>query len=286
MALEAAVAGAFIKALFDLGIKIFDERDEIKIDDSFRQLFFNATKAYFQNYSDRHGQVQVLGMSKPVSLDAIYSGARMLDTESMKSYDSREALEEAYRNRGDRRFRHHNCPKRNGIDIANECERLIVLGDPGIGKSTFLRKVGLEALKGEQGSYKHQQIPVFLELKLLTSPDLDLETCIAAEFENCGFPHPDGFTKKALAKGRLLILFDGLDEVLAENLDNVIQKIQAFVDRYSKNRFIASCRIAAYHTYFKRVTTVAIAEFDDEQIEKFITNWFSSELDQDRKSVV
>lgn len=277
--MEAAVTGAILKIVTDIAIKIYDEKPNFKVDEV-KQLYFNATKEYFQTYSDRHGQIQVLGMSKPMKLDAIYSGARMLDTESMKSYDSREALEKAYRNRGDRRFRHHDCSKRNGIDIANECERLIVLGDPGIGKSTFLRKVGLEALKGEQGSYKHQQIPVFLELKLFNSPDLDLEACIAAEFETCGFPSSKGFTKKALKQGRLLILFDGLDEVPADNLDNVIHKIQALVDRYSKNRFIASCRIAAYHTFFKRVNTVAIAEFDNEQIKKFITNWFSSELDQ------
>ncbi|MGR3278879.1 NACHT domain-containing protein [Acaryochloris marina NIES-2412] len=253
---------------------------DFKFDKQLKQLFFNATEKYAKSYGDRHGQIQVLGMSKPMPLDAIYSGVRMLDTESMKSYASQADLEKAYRNRGDRRFRHHDCPKRNGIDIANEYERLIVLGDPGIGKSTFLRKVGLEALKGEQGSYKHEQIPVFLELKRLTSPNLDLGDCIAAEFENCGFPSSKGFTQKALNNGKLLILFDGLDEVPTSNLDIVIQKIQDLVDRYSDNRFIASCRIAAYHTYFKRVNTVAISEFDDAQIEKFITNWFSSELDQ------
>ena len=53
-------------------------------------------------------------------------------------------------------------------------------------------------------------------------------------------------TGKALKSGKLLILFDGLDEVPAANVDNVVSKIGDFVDRYSDNRFIASCRIAAY----------------------------------------
>lgn len=282
--LDAAVTGAIIKAVTDIGIKVYEEIKDIKVDKEFKELFGIATKKYYQTYSDRHGQVQVLGMSKPMPLDAIYSGVRMLDMESMRSYASQADLEEAYRNRGDRRFRHHDGSKRNGINIANEHERLIVLGDPGIGKSTFLRKVGLEALKGEQRSYRHKLIPVFLELKRLTSPDLDLEAKIAAEFESCGFPSPEGFTTKALNKGQLLLLFDGLDEVPPNNLNIVIQKIQDLVDRYSDNRFIASCRIAAYHTCFKGVNTVAIAEFDDDQIEKFITNWFSSELDQENQT--
>ena len=39
---------------------------------------------------------------------------------------------------------------------------LMLLGGPGVGKSTFLRKVGLEALKGENRNFEHECIPVFL----------------------------------------------------------------------------------------------------------------------------
>lgn len=284
MALEAAVTEVIIKALTDIGIKVYEEIPKFKFNEPFKQLLFNATKKYFQTYNDRHGQVQVLGMSRPVPLDAIYFDARMLDSHAMKSYDSGDPLEKTYLKRGIRRFRHQYYPKRNGIDIANKYKRLIVLGEPGIGMSTFLRKVGLEALKGAQGSYRHEQIPVFLELKRWTSAKLDLEACIVAEFESCGFPSSERFSKEALNKGQLLILFDGLDEVPADNLNIVIEKIQDFVDRYSDNRFIASCRIATYHTYFNRVDAVAISEFDNAQIEKFITDWFSSELEQQSKT--
>ncbi len=47
---------------------------------------------------------------------------------------------------------------------------------------------------------------------------------------------------------------------------------------YSNNRFIASCRIAAYRSFqnFSRFTDVAIANFDEQQIRCFIENWFKS----------
>ncbi|MGR3279984.1 NACHT domain-containing protein, partial [Acaryochloris marina NIES-2412] len=277
-----------MKGLVGLGVKVFGEMADVKVDEPFKQLLFNATKKYVQTYTDRHGHVQVLGMSKSIPLDDIYSGARMLDSEAMKSYSSQADLEKNYRNRGQRRFRDYNCPKRNGIEIAKdkECDRLIVLGDPGIGKSTFLRKIGLEALKGTSGEYHLPYIPVFLELKRFRSKEVkvDLKASITEEFKSCGFPSSEGFTENALKKGQLLLLFDGLDEVPADNLDPVIESIQDLVDRYSGNRFIASCRIAAYHTYFKRVNTVAIAEFDDDQIKQFIHNWFSSELDQENQT--
>ena len=85
--------------------------------------------------------------------------------------------------------------------------------------------------------------------------------------------------------GKLLILFDGLDEVTTSNVDNVIRRIGDFVDRYSQNRFIASCRGAAYKGGFTRFTEVEMAEFDDAQIEAYIKNWFDSTPDQYRRQL-
>ncbi|MDE0324274.1 MAG: NACHT domain-containing protein [Candidatus Poribacteria bacterium] len=155
----------------------------------------------------------------------------------------------------------------------------MLLGGPGIGKSTFLRKVGLEALKGKDGNFKHQCIPVFLELKRFNEDQIDIETLITREFEVCGYPDPAQMTNAALKSGKLLILFDGLDEVPTDHVHNVILKIGDFVDQYSGNRFIASCRIAAYKGGFTRFTEVEMADFDDSQIQRYIKNWFDSTPD-------
>lgn len=112
----------------------------------------------------------------------------------------------------------------------------MVLGQPGAGKSTFLRKTGLEALKGKKGGFKHNCIPVFIELKSFTSSQIEIEKIIVEEFKICGFPSSEQFIAKALEQGKLLILLDGLDEVPTVNTNEVISKIQNFVDRYDKNR--------------------------------------------------
>ena len=70
-----------------------------------------------------------------------------------------------------------------------------------------------------------------------------------------------------------------LTKVPTANVDKVIHKIEDFVDQYSKNRFIASCRIAAYTGGFKQFTEVEMADFDDAQIEAYIKNWFDSTPD-------
>jgi len=155
----------------------------------------------------------------------------------------------------------------------------MVLGDPGIGKSTFLRKVGLEALKGKQGSYQHPLTPVLLELKNFKENEINIQVLIEEEFKICGFPNVEKNISNKLEKGELLILLDGLDEVPTANVNNVIEKIKDFVDRYHKNRFILSCRTAA-RTHLQRFTDIEIVEFDDQQLQSFIEHWFSSELDR------
>ena len=241
----------------------------------------DALEAYEVSYVKRHGELKVLGMSKPVPLTEVYTSVRILSAAEVKNFAGIEELEANFAKGDRRRFWQPTCEMQAGLEAANSEQYLTVLGGPGIGKSTYLRKMGLEALRRENGEYEHCLTPVFLELKKFRDPDLNIEAEIVREFQTCGFPYAEDFTRQALLGGTLLILFDGLDEVPTANLDVVIEAIGNFADCYSKNRFIASCRIAAYHNYFRRFTDVAIAEFDDEQIEQFIVNWFQSELDRE-----
>jgi NACHT domain len=264
---------AILKLLGKGGEKIEDEAGNIR--QEITDFLFPIVRDYIKNYADRHGTFNVLGMGKPVSLESVYTQVNF-HPEIIKTYESVDAQETAFRDRESR-----NDDRRAGMEVANTHQYLMVLGGPGMGKTTFLRKVGLEALKQAQGQYSHSCIPVFLELrkfKWKESDNIDLEAKIAEEFQHCGLPEYESSTKKFLEEGRLLILFDGLDEVPPELLGQMTTAIKNLVDRYSKNRFIASCRIAAYRNYqnFSRFTDVAIADFDEEQIQCFINNWFKS----------
>ncbi|MGJ3253977.1 MAG: NACHT domain-containing protein [Elainellaceae cyanobacterium] len=267
-----AIAGLVVKTLGEMGNR--------SIDEPIKQKVFDASRQYVKKYQDRHGNLNVLGMSQPIPLEQIYTAVRLLDASELKGYETVESLETSYRGSNRRGFRRDERQKQRGIDVANKQQFLTVLGSPGIGKSTFLRRTGLEALKNKQGEYRHAKIPVFLELKRFDSDTINVEQQIIAEFSACGFPDPEGTTNHHLKHGKLLILLDGLDEVPSRNLTQVIRSIEDFVAQYDQNRFITSCRIAAYHNFFKRFTSVAIAEFDEDQIEQFISNWFRSELDQ------
>lgn len=249
-------------------------------DERTKQLIFNASQQYVENYRKRHCLLKVLGMREPVSLESIYTTVRFLDSKNILQLRSVEALKQSYQRRGERGFHQKTDAKHKGIEVSNAEPFLVVLGQPGAGKSTFLRKMGLEALKGKHGEFKHRCIPVFIELKQFNDYQIGLEQIVVSEFETCGFPNARGFTRKALEQGKLLILLDGLDEVPTDSLNLTIRAIEDFVDRHDKNRYIASCRTAAYRSIFRRFKDVAMAEFDNDQIQQFIENWFQSDTDK------
>ena len=247
----------------------------------------NASHKYDKSFRERHGQLKVFcaGMREPILLDNVYVAVQFLNQHTASRYNSPEDVEQAFRERDRRPSDSTSDERQDGTQVANNKQYLVLLGGPGVGKSTFLRKVGLEALKGKNGSYEHECIPVFLELKRFTEDQIDIAALITEEFKTCGYPHPEEMTNAALNSGKLLILLDGLDEVPRTNVANAISKIGDFVDQYSQNRFIASCRTAEYKGGLTRFTEVEMAEFDDTQIEAYIKNWFDSTPDQYRRQL-
>lgn len=240
-----------------------------------------STEAYLKRYSERHGILKVLGMREPAQLDSLYTKMHLLNEDSVLSADSMDWLEENYRQRKVFLLEEKHAKRQSGIEIANSYQYLMVLGGPGTGKSTFLRKIGLEALNGShERFYQHSCIPVFIELKKFSFSEVDLESAIIDEFEICGFAKTQKFIQQALCQGNLLILLDGLDEVPIEQMSEAISQIQDFTNRFHRNRFIITCRPAAYRYNLRNFTDVVIAEFDDHQIRQFIDKWFHNNPEQ------
>lgn len=273
--LSQGIARGVGKLLGEKGIPLLTQAGKQIVDQAGKKkedILIQIFRKYVTSYIDRHGRMKILGMPEGVGLDSIYTKVKFRDLNKGLIDE-----EELYRNReylhGDRYL---------AMDVANEKQYMIVLGHPGSGKTTFLRKVGIEALKyGHQSEYKHRCIPVFLELrnpKLIASEEINLIEAIAQEFGNCGLPRYQECTEEFLEKGNLLIILDGLDEVKSDYLPPMTREIRNLLDKYPKNRFLASCRIKAYGNFqdFQRFSDVYIADFDREQKKTFIDLWFAS----------
>ncbi|MCW1969081.1 MAG: NACHT domain-containing protein [Anaerolineae bacterium] len=236
---------------------------------------------YARRYHERWGKLKVLGMREPINLQDLYVATHFLRGDDLRRVASVAGMEQTFRQRVAKdRLRDTSQQRQNGIAVANEHPFLMVLGGPGAGKSTFLKRIGLEALAfgSAKNRYKHACLPVFLELKTWDDK-ADLLQKLAAEFELCGFPQPQRFVSEALAQGKLLVLLDGLDEVPSHSTDAVIKQVQDQVDKHDKNRFIVSCRIAAYTQSFRRFTDIGMADFNDAQVKTFVRHWFKPDPD-------
>ena len=148
-----------------------------------QDVVFKAAGKYIENYTERHGVLKVLGMREPVKLDEVFTTIQLLGEDEVQQFATIDDLEKLYREAGQRLLRYRFMERQNGICVASQKQFLMVLGAPGAGKSTFLRKIGLESFKGKNGNFKHQAIPVLLELKnkKFTESKIDLKALIEAD---------------------------------------------------------------------------------------------------------
>ncbi|MDE0013945.1 MAG: NACHT domain-containing protein [Candidatus Poribacteria bacterium] len=271
------MVGKFVISILTKVVSVFSKEAWERVKNR-HQNSKNASHDYDSPYKKRHGQLYVscVGIEPSRYLDDVYVVVQFLSKRRATKHNSIEDVGKALQEKGRRYFNATSDKRQNGMRIATNEQYLMVLGGPGVGKSTFLRKVGLEALKGEDGNFEHQCRPIFLELKNFRKDQIDIKALIINEFKVCGYPHPELIADAELEAGELLILFDGLDEVPKSNLNNISNKIRDFVHQYSQNRFIVSCRAAAYTGGFAEFTVVEIADFDDSQIQDYINNWFAS----------
>ena len=67
---------------------------------------------------------------------------------------------------------------------------------------------------------------------------------------------------------------DSLDEVSQEDSDRVVKQISNFCEKYHRNKFVITCRIAAEQYKFFGFTYVEVADFNQKQIEDFAKKFF------------
>lgn len=161
-----------------------------------------------------------------------------------------------------------------GLEALQKHSKLIVLGKPGIGKTTFLKHIALQCLSG---SVESNKVPVLIVLKdfaeMPAQPSL-LEY-ITYQFASYGIADT-AIATQLLSYGRVLILLDGLDEVQEKDCYRVVQEVRSFSAQFHANHFILTCRIATHEYTFEEFTEVEIADFDFDQIKNFANNWFTA----------
>ena len=161
---------------------------------------------------------------------------------------------------------------------------MVILGDPGSGKTTLLKYILVMLVKGE-GREKlgigPDIIPFFAPLRELKDPEAEgfldfIKRCCCLKDHSV----PDDYLKSVLAKGRGIMLLDGLDEVASE--DKRIKTCK-WIERARKvlpyTRFVVTSRYGGYLGKSRlegNLLELSIRDFTPEEAREFLIRWFEA----------
>lgn len=250
------------------------EPDETRSEAELEVLVQEVRQKVYTNIQKQCGEMRVLDMTRPIELDTIYTDVNILqEITGRRRLDLATLLEDCNLEDFDRLgFAHARTERRSGLQAVEEFDKLMLLGKPGAGKTTFLKRL---ATLCNAGSFQKHRVPIFITLKDLgdSSEKPNLLSYVSQWLKEMGVQEPQS-AEQILNEGRGFLLLDGLDEVNEKSSKQVLQEIQSFSDRFPQNTFVVSCRIAAKEFVFQRFTEVEVADFDDDQIEDFADRWF------------
>jgi formylglycine-generating enzyme required for sulfatase activity len=171
------------------------------------------------------------------------------------------------------------------LDLMKEHDGLIVLGDPGSGKSTFLKFLALTLASGQGESLGSVgRLPILLPLaayaNAIAEKDLRLDSFLAQYYKLRGVDVPlAAVLDQAFQSGSVLLLLDGLDEVRDTSLRNtVVERVRDCytTHRAAGNKFVITSRIVGYREVRPQAEGLAectLVDFEDEEIAAFVEKW-------------
>lgn len=159
------------------------------------------------------------------------------------------------------------------LDVIEKHNRIVLLGDAGVGKTTELERIRWHFSKSEP-----LFTPFFVSLN---------------RYVNENLTELLGSNWSSLPVNQTIIILDGLDEIEGKNRNDAIRKIESFSEQYPSCKIIISCRKNFYKTEKENesgtlsgFSSFVLLDLDDKDVDKYIQNRLGEKAEIFRKAIV
>jgi formylglycine-generating enzyme required for sulfatase activity/class 3 adenylate cyclase len=158
-------------------------------------------------------------------------------------------------------------------EVIRKYPSIILIGGPGCGKTTAIEAVAHEL------SELPDRLPLLVRLSEFTTLS-SVEEFVsriwggAQEAGHWGAPELAANLERYLESGKLIILFDGLNEMPAQGYRERCVALRGFIDHWSArgNRFVVTCRALDYGEELSGLQRVEVQALSNDQIQHFLRN--------------
>lgn len=225
-----------------------------------------------------------LELGHPIPLEKLYTPIRIIPQLRHKQWLDLDELQPSITDSPRQHLTQTHPGSLDALDIIRQTDKILLLGKPGSGKTTFLQYVTQQCI---EGLYRPDRIPIFVTLrhhfsadqiqaKAADEPIVDLFAYLKKLFK--GVEIDDATLKTLLEEGRFLLLLDGLDEISSEHMGTVVREIQGFTQAYPDNSFMITTRMTSDSPYLPGFYNVEVDDFSQSQIQVFAQKWFTANL--------
>jgi hypothetical protein len=168
-------------------------------------------------------------------------------------------------------------------DLLGEVQHLVLLGDPGGGKSTLSLKLTFDCASSSGSNDWGPSVPFLIVLREYASEMSDkamsLMDYIAQQCRiTFSVESPPDAIEYLLLNGRALVIFDGLDELLDIALRRrVVDAVTGFTTRYPAAPILVTSRRIGYSDAPldpELFAAFTLCEFSPAQVAQYAKNWF------------